>query len=146
MAVKRLLTQIQDDRLLSRVAASGLLSKAQKAGISLAKLEPVLAVAAEYPDLLILVEASGPDLLKVLPAVVQVAPGALPLVAAAVSIPPAVLQGAGVAALVAAAAAVAVIPDDTVTQVAIQTLAVALALPVAGASLAGAALLSKLTK
>lgn len=146
VAVKTLLTKVQEERLLSKVAASGLLSKAQQAGISLSKVEPLLALAAEYPDILILVEASGPDLLKILPTVVDLAPGALPLLATAIATPPAVLQGAGLGALIAAAAAVAIIPDDTVTNVALQTLAVGLAVPLAGASLAGAAILSKLTK
>lgn len=146
VAVKTLLTKVQEERLLSKVAASGLLSKAQAAGISLSKVEPLLALAAEYPDILILVEASGPDLLKILPTVVDLAPGALPLLATAIATPPAVIQGAGVAALLVAVAAVAIIPDDSVTNVAIQTLAVGLALPLAGASLAGAAVLSKLTK
>ena len=146
VAVKTLLTKVQEERLLSKVAASGLLSKAQAAGISLSKVEPLLALAADYPDILILVEASGPDLLKILPTIVDLAPGALPLLATAIGTPPAVIQGAGIGALLAAAAAVAFIPDDSVTNVALQTLAVGLAVPVAGASLAGAALLSKLTK
>ncbi len=146
VAVKSLLTKVQQERLLSKVAASGLLSKAQAAGISLSKVEPLLALAAEYPDILILVEASGPDLLKILPTVVDLAPGALPLLATAIATPPAVIQGAGIGALVAAAAAVALIPDDSVTNVALQTLAVGVAVPLAGASLAGAAILSKLTK
>lgn len=146
VAVKTLLNKVQEERLLSKVAASGLLSKAQAAGISLSKLEPLLALASEYPDVLILVEASGPDLLKILPTVVDLAPGALPLLATAITTPPAVIQGAGIAALIAAIGAVIVIPDDTVTNVAIQTLAVGLALPVAGASIAGATILSKLTK
>jgi hypothetical protein len=46
--------------------------------------------------------------------------------------------------LAAAGAAVAVIPDDSVVNIAVQTLAVGLALPVAGASLAGAAILGQL--
>ncbi|GAX11946.1 hypothetical protein FisN_8Lh034 [Fistulifera solaris] len=146
VAVKSLLTKVQEQRLLSKVAASGLLSKAQAAGISLSKIEPLLALAAEYPDILILVEASGPDLLKILPTVVDLAPGALPLLATAIATPPAVIQGAGIGALLAAAAAVLLIPDDSVTNVAFQTLAVGVMVPVAGASLAGAAILSKLTK
>lgn len=144
--VKSLLEKVESERLLSKVAASGLLSKAQKAGITLTKLEPLLALAAENPDILILVEASGPELLAVLPSVVDLAPGALPLLAAAVGIPPALIQGAGVGALAAAGAAVYLIPDDSVTNVAIQTLAVGLSVPVAGAAFVGSALLSKLTK
>uniref|UniRef100_A0A7S3LE23 Uncharacterized protein n=1 Tax=Amphora coffeiformis TaxID=265554 RepID=A0A7S3LE23_9STRA len=144
--VKNLLEKVESERLLSKVAASGLLSKAQKAGITLSKLEPLLSLAAENPDILILVEASGPELLAILPSVVDLAPGALPLLGAAVGIPPALISAAGLGALAAAAGAVVTIPDDTVTNVAIQTLAVGLAVPVAGASFIGSALLGKLTK
>lgn len=144
--VKNLLAKVEDDGLLSKVAASGLLSKAQKAGISLSKLEPLLILASENPDILILVEASGPELLNILPALVDLAPGALPLLATAVSIPPPVIGAAGVGALAAAGAALLVIPDDSVTNVAIQTLVVGLAVPLAGASFAGSAILGKLTK
>ena len=126
------------------MAQSGLLSKAQAAGISLSSLEPLLALAADNPDILILVEASGPELLPLLPTIVDLAPGALPLLASAVSIPSPLLGAAGVGALGAAIAAVVTIPDDSVTNVALQTLAVGLLLPAAGASFAGAAILGKL--
>lgn len=144
--VKSLLEKVESEKLLSKVAASGLLSKAQKAGITLSKLEPLLSLAAENPDILILVEASGPELLAVLPSIVELAPGALPLLASAVGIPPVAIQAAGVGALAAAAGAVVAIPDDSVTDIALQTLAVGLAVPVAGASFVGATLLGKLTK
>lgn len=144
--VKSLLEKVESERLLSKVAASGLLSKAQKAGITLSKLEPLLSLAAENPDILVLVEASGPELLAVLPSVVDLAPGALPLLAAAVEVPPALIGAAGPAALLAAGAAVVAIPDDTVLNVALQTLIVGVSVPLAGASVIGAALLTKLTK
>ena len=72
--------------------------------------------------------------------------GVLPLLAPAVSVPPAIISAAGLGALAAAAGAVVVLPDDSVVSVAAQTLAVGLALPVAGASFGGAFVLSKLTK
>jgi hypothetical protein len=143
--VKQLLQDVEDKRLLSAVARSGLLSKAQKAGISLSKLEPLLSFAAENPDILILVEASGPELLTVLPTVVDLAPAALPILANAVLVPPAIIAGAGAAAVGAAVFAVGVIPDDSVFSIAVQTLIVGLTLPLAGASFAGAAILGKLT-
>jgi len=146
LKVKSLLEKVEEQRLLSKVAESGLLSKAQDAGITLSSLEPLLALAADNPDILILVEASGPELLPVLPTVVDIAPGALPLLASAVAIPPPVIGAAGLGALAAAFFAVTAIPDDTIANVALQTLIVGLAVPVAGASLAGAALLGKLTK
>jgi Protein of unknown function (DUF1118) len=144
--VKELLLKVEKGQLLSKVAASGLLSKAQDAGITLSKLEPLLALAADNPDILILVEASGPEVLPLLPTLVDLAPGALPLLAAAVGIPSAVLSAAGVAALAAAGGAIYIIPDDTVVNVALQTLAVGLAVPTAGAALIGGAILGKLTK
>lgn len=142
--VKNLLDKVQNERLLSKVAASGLLSKAQAAGVSLSKLEPLLSLAADNPDILILVEASGPELLPLLPALVDLAPGALPLLGAAVAIPAPLIGAAGVASLGAAYAACQAIPDDSVINVALQTLIVGLALPAAGVSFAGAAFLGKL--
>jgi hypothetical protein len=147
VAFKELLTEIEERRLLSQVAQSGLLSKAQEAGVSLSKLEPLLKLASENPDILVLVEASGPELLPILPGVVKLAPSALPLLATAISIPPALLQVAGLASIGLAALIVQAVPDDTVAQVAAQTLAVGLlgvAAPVA--SFAGAAVLGQLTK
>jgi Protein of unknown function (DUF1118) len=144
IAVKDLLQKVESTKLLSKVAASGLLSKAQASGITLSKLEPLLAQAAEYPEILILVEASGPELLPILPKIVELAPGALPLLASAISIPTPIIGFAGVVALGAAIGAVVLIPDDTVINVAAQSLTVGLALPLAGASFAGAAILGKL--
>jgi hypothetical protein len=144
VAVKNLLEKVENEQLLSKVAASGLLSKAQEAGISLSKLEPLLLEISENPDILILVEASGPELLPLLPKIVDLAPGALPLLATAITVPTPVISAAGIGALGAAAFAVAAIPDDTVANVALQTLAVGLAVPAAAASFVGATILGKL--
>jgi Protein of unknown function (DUF1118) len=144
IAVKNLLEKVENDRLLSKVAASGLLSKAQAAGITLSKVEPLLGQIAENPDILVLVEASGPELLPLLPTIVDIAPGALPLLASAVSVPTPAIALAGIIALAGAAGAVVTIPDDTVTNIALQTLIVGLALPAAGASFVGATILGKL--
>merc|ERR1712151_1295021 len=59
VAVKEFLEKAQSTQLLSKVAESGLLSKAQEAGISLSKLEPLLNVINDNPDVLILVESTG---------------------------------------------------------------------------------------
>ena len=145
LAVKNLLTDIEASGLLSKVAQAGLLSKAQASGISLTKLEPLLALAASNKDVMIIVESAGPELLPILPKVVEIAPGALPLLGAAIQVSPGVLQAAGLASLAGAAGAVYLIPDDTVTAVAAQTLAVG-ALGAAGAaSFVGSAVLGKLT-
>eukprot|EP00522_Entomoneis_paludosa_P007271 CAMPEP_0172452634 /NCGR_PEP_ID=MMETSP1065-20121228/10235_1 /TAXON_ID=265537 /ORGANISM="Amphiprora paludosa, Strain CCMP125" /LENGTH=189 /DNA_ID=CAMNT_0013204719 /DNA_START=105 /DNA_END=674 /DNA_ORIENTATION=- len=144
--VKELLQKVESQQLLSKVAQSGLLSKAQEAGITLSKLEPLLELAASNPDILVLVEASGPEVLAILPSVVDLAPGALPILASAISISPSAISAAGVGALAAAGAAVVFIPDDSVATVAAQTLIVGLAVPAAGASFVGSAILGKLTK
>jgi Protein of unknown function (DUF1118) len=147
IAVKELLAKVEQSKLLSAVAKSGLLSKAQEAGISLSKLETILEVVADQPELLILVEASGPELLPILPTVIELAPAALPLLSAAVGIPPAALQAAGLASLIAAAGIVVIVPDDTAVAVAAQTLAVGvLGIAAPAASFIGAAVLGKLTK
>eukprot|EP00978_Attheya_sp_CCMP212_P035531 scaffold155144_cov49-Attheya_sp.AAC.2 len=145
--VKNLLQNVESSGLLSKVAQSGLLSAAQEAGISLSSLEPFLALAAKNPDLLILAEAAGPDLLPLLPKIVDLAPAALPLLTKAVGIPPALLQVAALGSIGAAYVTLQIVPDDTVKDVAIQTLAFAtLGVAVPAASLAGASILGKLTK
>lgn len=146
VAVKNLLTKVSDDQLLTKVAKSGLLSKAKKAGVKLSNLEPFLVLAADNPEILVLVEASGPELLPILPTIVQLAPALLPVLATAISIPAPVVGALGVGALAAAGGAVYAIPDDSVLDVAAQTLIVGLAIPVAGVSFVGAAVLGQLTK
>jgi hypothetical protein len=147
VAVKSLLEKAERQGILTQVAQSGLLSKAQAAGLTLSKLEPLLAIAASNKDVLILVEAAGPELLPILPKVVELAPAALPLAAQAIGVPPIVLQGLGLASLGAAVAAVVIIPDDTIVEVAAQTLAVGvLGVAAPAASFIGAAILSKIFK
>jgi hypothetical protein len=146
VAVKNLLQDVEASGLLTQVAQSGLLSKAQEAGLTLSKLEPLLALAAENKEILILVEAATPEVLPLLPKLVELAPGALPLLATAISIPPSTLSALGLASLAAAVGAVVVIPDDTILQVAEQTLAVGLLGAAGVASLAGSAILGKILK
>jgi hypothetical protein len=144
--VKNLLKNVESSGLLTKVAQSGLLSKAQEAGLSLSKLEPLLALAATNKDVLVLVEAATPEVLPILPKLIELAPPALPLLASAVGIPPIVLSAAGLAAFAAAAGVVVVVPDDTIVEVAAQTLAVG-ALGAAGAaSLVGSVILGKIFK
>jgi len=144
LIVKKALTKASESNLLSKVAEAGLLSKAQDAGLSLSKLEPLLQLAADYPSVLVIAEAAGPDILPLLPTVVDLAPPVLPLLGLAVSLPPIALELAGLASLGAAAGIVFIVPDDTIASVAIQTLAfgvLGLAVPVA--SIGGAQILKK---
>ena len=144
-AVKSLLGQVEDTRLLTKVAQAGILSKAQASGITPLKLEPLLKLAASNKDVMILLEAAAPEALPLLPKLVELAPPALPLLKAAIQISPGVLQGAAVASLAAAAAGVAYIPDDTTLEIAGQTLLVgALGIAAPAASLIGAGVLSKI--
>lgn len=137
------MTDVESSRLLTKVAASGLLSKAQDAGLTLTKLEPLLALAAENKDVLVLVEAATPEVLPLLPKLVELAPPALPLLASAISIPPSVLSIAGAGALGGAVGAIVLIPDDTLLQVAGQTFAAG-ALGAAGvAGIVGSTVLGK---
>merc|ERR1712127_206094 len=133
LQVKSLLTGIEESGFLTKLAQSGLLSKAKQAGISLSTLEPFLELASQNPSLLVLVEAAGPDILPLLPKIVEIAPDALPLLALGLDLKPFTLQVLGLAALGAAGASVYLIPDDTIVQVAGQTL---LASALAGAGVA----------
>ncbi len=148
IAVKNFLESAEATGLLTKVAKSGLLSKAAAAGITLSKLEPLIITASQkgiLDEVLILTEAAGPDILPLLPTVVDLAPQALPLLALGLDIPPVVLQGAALASIGAAYGILTVVPDDTVAQVAAQTFAVAVlgvAAPVA--SLVGATILGKI--
>lgn len=150
IAVKNFLESVESTGLLTKVAQAGLLSKLSANGITLSKLEPLITLAAEkglVNEVLILTEAAGPDIIPLLPTIVDLAPAALPLLAAAVDIPPALLVGAAVASVGATYGIVTAIPDNTVIEVAEQTLAVAtLGLAVPAASLAGAAALGFLKK
>jgi len=144
IAVKNLLASVESSGLLSKVASSGLLSKAQASGIGLAKLEPLLKLASENKDVLIIVESATPELLPLLPKLLELAPPALPLLAAAVTISPTILQILGLGALGAAGAGVYFIPDDTIVDVAAQTLLVGTMAAAAGASFIGSVVLGKI--
>ncbi len=144
IAVKNLLGQVESTKLLSQVASAGLLSKAQESGISLTKLEPLLKLAAQNKDVMILLEAAAPEALPILPKVVDLAPSALPLLGAAIQIPASALTVAAFASITAAGAGVYLIPDDTVALVAAQTLLVGVFGAAGAASLVGSAVLSKI--
>jgi len=147
LAVKAFLESAQSTGLLTKVANAGLLSKAAAAGITLSKLEPLILLAAEkgiLDEVLILTEAAGPDLLPLLPTVVDLAPAALPLLALGLDIPPTALYIAAIASAGAAFGIVSVVPDDTIVEIAIQTLSVALlGVAAPAASIVGATILGK---
>jgi len=144
IAVKNLLEDVQASGLLTKVAEAGLLSKAQKAGLSLSKLEPLLELVAKNPEVLVLVEASAPEVLPLLPKVVQLAPPLLPLLAAAIQIPPAGLAVVGAGALGGAVGVVVLVPDESLLQIAGQTFAVGVLSAAGLAGLVGSVILGKI--
>lgn len=147
IAVKNFLESAESSGLLTKVAQAGLLSKAGEIGISLSKLEPIIIAAGRQgvlDEVLILTEAAGPEIIPLLPTVINLAPGALPLLAAGLSIDPALLFAAAAGSIGGAYAVTQAIPDDTVAQVAIQTLAVAvLGVAAPAACVVGAGILGK---
>lgn len=146
IAIKTLLNEVNSSGVLTKVAESGLLSKAQASGVSLSSLEPLLKAVGGNREVMILLEAATPELLSlpILPKVIEFTPAALPLLAAAIQIPAIVLQLTAVASLASAAAAVTLIPDDTILEVAAQTILVAtLGVLIPAASAAGSVALSK---
>ena len=148
IAVKDFLEAAENTRLLTKVAQSGLLSKSADAGITLSKIEPVIIAASKagvLDEVLILTEAAGPEIVPLLPTVINLAPQALPLLALGLDIPPALLQIVALGSIGAAYGVTQVVPDDTIAQVAVQTLAVALlGVAAPAASLVGATVLGKL--
>mmetsp|Transcript_53107 Transcript_53107/g.63985 ORF Transcript_53107/g.63985 Transcript_53107/m.63985 type:complete len:198 (+) Transcript_53107:132-725(+) len=147
LLIKEILETVQEKGILSKVASSGLLSKAKEAGVSLKNVEELLVIAAQYPDVLILVEASTPEILPILPKVLGLAPPLIPLLASLIQVPAALLQGGALASVAAAGALVVLVPDDTIVDVAIQTFGVAvLGLAIPAVSLGGSLVLGQLTK
>jgi len=149
ISVKEFLVTASEQGLLTKVAQSGLLSKAAKQGITLSKLEPLILFAAQkgiLDEVLILTEAAGPEIIPLLPTVVNLAPAALPLLGIGLDIlSPTLLQAVALASAAAAFGVVYIVPDDTIVEVALQTLTVViLGLTVPAASLGGAFLLGKL--
>jgi len=146
IALKNLLNKVNSSGVLTKVAEAGLLSKAQASGVTLSSLEPLLKAVGGNQEAMVLLEAATPELLAlpILPKVIEFAPSALPLLSAAISVPTIVIQLGGVASLASAAAAVTVIPDDTILEIAAQTILVAtLGVLIPAVSAAGSVALSK---
>lgn len=124
----------------------GLLSKLEKAGFTLTSAKPLLVLADDL-DALGLLEASSDKVLPLVAKAVDLAPGLLPLAAVAVKIPSTALYAGAIASFAAAVALVNVIPDDSVSNVALQTtLAIPLGVILPGGLAVAATLLSKFLK
>lgn len=142
--VEKVVTSLSKNRVLTKTAELGLLSRLEKSGFTLTTAVPLLIKADEL-DLLGVLEASSNKVLPLAATAIDLAPAALPLVKIAINTPAVVLLGGAAASAAAAYAAVSVIPDDSIASVAIQTvLAVTLGVIVPGALTVGGVVLSKL--
>ena len=77
---------------------------------------------AEEQDLLGVLEASSDKFLPLIASAIELSPSLLPLAATALKAPPSAFFGGATASLAAAVAVIALVPDDSVANVALQTL------------------------
>lgn len=135
---------LQQNQVLTQLAKLGLLSRLERAGLKLSTLTPLLRVLDEL-DVLGYVEQNADTVLPLVQKGVELTPSLLPLAAKALTISPAVLSNAALVAFLAGVGEVLVIPDTSVTTVALQT---ALFLPLGvilpGSLMAASAVLNKL--
>ena len=142
--IDKILSTLEREKILTKTAQLGLLSKLDRAGLKLSTAAPLLIKADEL-DLLGVVASSSDKVLGLAVTAVDLAPALLPIAGGLVKAGPTPLLGGAVASLAAAAVVVGAIPDDSVTNVALQTaLVVPLGAIIPGASIVGAGLLSKL--
>merc|ERR1711988_1422762 len=138
--VDKILTSLERNKILTKTAQLGLLSKLDKAGVKLSTVAPLLVKADEL-DLLGVAAASSDKILPLAVTAVEAAPALLPIAGGVVKAGPTPLLAGAVASLGAAGAVLAAIPDDSVTNIALQTaLVVPLGAIIPGASLVGAGL------
>jgi hypothetical protein len=123
--IENTLDAVSETKLLTKLADTGLLSKAQRAGLRFSDLEPLLLFAEEN-GLLGLLGDLNDELLPLFPLLVRLAPPALPVVSLALGLGP--LNFLLAAASLGGAVFVTGLPDNSVQDVAVQT---ALAVPLA---------------
>ena len=134
------------NKVLTKTAQLGLLSRLDKAGFKLSTAKPLIKKADEL-DVLGVLEASSDKVLPILAKVIDLAPGLLPLAAPVLNTPPTVLFGTGLASLAAAFAVITLIPDNTVNDVALQTvLVIPLATIIPAVTFIGGGILGKISK
>eukprot|EP00904_Undaria_pinnatifida_P006229 jgi/Undpi1/2736/HiC_scaffold_14.g06114.m1 len=120
VTVPDLLKQTEQLKLLSTASKLGLLSKLEAAGLTLKDVEKLLPLVDEN-DLIGLAKGFGPDLLKVAPVALKAAPAALPLLATALTVPGEALFVGAAASFAAGAGLVYLLPDESLTGVALET-------------------------
>ncbi|CAM9848464.1 unnamed protein product [Discosporangium mesarthrocarpum] len=140
-----LLIKTEELKLLSQASKLGLLGKLEAAGLTLKDVERLLPLADEL-DVIGLAQGLGPSILPLAPKVLDAAPSLLPILSAALSIPAPTLFAGAAASVAAGVAVIIAIPDDSVTNIALQTfLAVPLVLIAPAAFAVGGVVLSSLS-
>ena len=131
---------------LRQTAQLGLLTKLEKAGYTLTSAKPLLLKAEEL-DAIGYLEASSDKVLPLVATAIELAPALIPLAGPLLNVPSTLLFAGAAASLGGAGAAVALIPDDSVTNIALQTaLAIPLGTVLPGALVVGGTVLSKIEK
>ena len=132
--------------LRAQTAQLGLLTKLERAGYTLTSAKPLLLKAEEL-DALGYLEASSDKVLPLVATAIELAPALIPLAGPLLNIPSTLLFAGAAASLGGAAAAVALIPDDSISNIALQTaLAVPLGTLLPGALVVGGTVLGKIEK
>lgn len=122
----------------------GLLTRLEKAGFTLSSAIPLLKFADEN-DLLGVLEASSDKVLPLIAKGIELSPQLLPLAATALKVSPSTLSAGALGSLGAAVAVNYLIPDTSVTNIALETLlTIPLGVILPGGLVVGSAVLSKL--
>jgi len=138
------LNSLARNKILTKTSELGVLSKLEKSGLTLKKAAPLLVLADDL-DLLGVADASKDKVLPLLDTAIDAAPALLPVAKTAINTSPITLVGGAVASAGAAYVVVSSIPDDNVSNIALQTaIAFPLGILLPVALLAGSAILSKL--
>lgn len=120
------------------------MSRLEKAGFSLTSAIPLLKFADDN-DLIGVLEASSDKVLPLIGQAIELAPPLLPLAGTALKAPPTALFGGAAASFAAAAALIAIVPDDSIATIALQAaLGIPLGVILPGALGVGGVVLSKL--
>lgn len=142
----RAIDTLSSNKILTKTSQLGLLTRLEKAGFTLSTAVPLLKLAEEK-DLLGYLEASSDKVLPLIAKAIELSPSLLPLAAPALNAPPAVFFAGAAGSLGAAGLLIATVPDDSVTNVALQVAAgVPLGVLLPGALAVGGTLLGKLPK
>eukprot|EP01040_Poterioochromonas_malhamensis_P004352 gene4352-4665_t len=132
------------NKILTKTAQLGLLTKLEKAGFTLSSAVPLLKFADEN-DLIGVLESSSDKVLPLLAKGIELSPKLLPLAATALKTPPSVLSAGAVGSLGAAVFLNYVIPDTSVGNIALETLiTIPFGILLPGGLAVGSAVLSKL--